>query len=373
MSRRPTLRGRIITSYVAVVVAVVGIGALTSRLLMPTLFEQRVRAGLGRTAGRGHGPGGPADATVTVPVDIQEAFDQALTATLIIAAAVGIVLAALLAVWLTRRMLRHLDEMQRATGRLAAGDYRHPIAVPEEAELAGLAISINRLGSELAGTEQTRARLISDLAHELRNPLATIEGYMEGLIDGVLPPTADTFTTVAEEAHRLQRLTKDLSLVARAQEGALELSLERVDLGEIVRAVTDRLRPQFEAKGVRLDREMAGSPPVSVDPERITQALTNVVGNALTHTPEGGTVTVRCEPAPGVGRVIVRDTGAGIDPGRLEEIFQRFTRLDAGGSGTGIGLNIARTIARLHGGDLTAHSDGPGTGATFTLSLPTAD
>jgi signal transduction histidine kinase len=372
MSHGTTLRGRFFASMMTIVVVVVGVGALTSHLLMPALFDQRIRAGVGRAAGRGQGPSGPPEATAVVPTHVQDALDQALTITLIVAVVVGLVIASLLAMWLTRRTLRHLNAMERATRRLAGGEYRHPIAVPEEIELAGLANSINSLGSALAATERTRARLISDLAHELRNPLATIEGYMEGLIDGVLPPTQETYATIATEAHRLQRLTADLSLLSRAQEGELDLKIAPADLKEIAIAVADRLQPQFDAKGVTLTRHFPDSLPVDADSDRINQALTNLVGNALAHTPKGGSVSLRGESDGRVGKVVVSDSGEGIDPGRLDEIFERFTRLDASGAGTGIGLNIARTIARLHEGDITAYSRGPGTGAIFTLSLPRA-
>lgn len=370
MSRGPTLRGRFFASLMTLVVVVVGVAALTSHLLMPALFEQRIRAGVGRAAGRGQGPGGPREVVSVVPAQVEEALDQALTVTLIVSVAVGLVIAFLLAMWLARRTLRHLDAMESATRRLAGGEYRHRIAVPEERELAGLANSINSLGSALDSTDRTRARLISDLAHELRNPLATIEGYMEGLIDGVLAPSQETYATIAGEAHRLRRLTADLSLLSRAQEGELDLAIERADLRAIAVAVADRLQPQFDAKGVDLERRFPDSLPVDVDPDRINQALTNLVGNALTHTPAGGRVSLRGERDGRVVKLVVSDNGEGIDPGRLDEIFERFTRLDAGGTGTGIGLNIARTIARLHGGDITAHSRGPGTGATFALSVP---
>lgn len=133
-----------------------------------------------------------------------------------------------------------------------------------------------------------------------------------------------------------------------------------------------RLQPQLDAKGVTLTRHFPDSLPVDADSDRINQALTNLVGNALTHTSKGGSVSLRGESDGRVGKVVVSDSGEGIDPGRLDEIFERFTRLDASGAGTGIGLNIARTIARLHGGDITAYSGGPGTGAIFTLSIPRA-
>jgi signal transduction histidine kinase len=305
--------------------------------------------GFGGAGGGAAGAAGDAaDVVVDVPTGITNSYDDSLTLALTISAIVGIVLAIILATWITRRILRGLSTMQVATGRLAAGDYEQHIPEPAEAELADLARSI----------------------HELRNPLATIEGYMEGLIDGVLPATTDTYSTIAAEAHRLQRLTADLSLLSQAQEGALNLQLREIDVGTVAQAVADRLRPQFQSKGVRLTIDVAEPLPIAGDGDRLTQALINIVGNALTHTPAGGAVAITGAFASGQAHLAVVDSGAGIPPEQLEAIFDRFTRLDANASGTGIGLNIARTIARHHGGSLTAHSEGPGTGTTMTLVLP---
>lgn len=195
---------------------------------------------------------------------------------------------------------------------------------------------------------------------------------MEGLIDGVLPATTETFSTVAAEANRLGRLTRDLSVLAKAQEGALDLDLRPVDLADLFTNVCDRLRAQYEAKGVELSADLVEGLVVDADRDRITQAATNVVGNALTHTPPGGSVTIAGLQEAEQCVVRVRDSGTGLEPHDLDVIFERFTRLDAGSAGTGIGLNIARTILRLHGGDLTASSQGRGRGSTFTFRMPAA-
>lgn len=196
---------------------------------------------------------------------------------------------------------------------------------------------------------------------------------MEGLIDGVLPSSTETFSIVAAEANRLGRLTKDLSLLSKAQEGALDLDLESIDLAEVATSVGDRLGPQYDVKGVDLSVEGMPGLRIMADRDRLTQAVMNVIGNALTHTPTGGSVTVRASGDGASCRLDVVDTGAGLRPGQAEVIFDRFTRLDADSAGTGLGLNIARTIARLHGGDLTASSAGPGNGSTFRFVFPRHD
>ena len=220
-------------------------------------------------------------------------------------------------------------------------------------------------------TDEKRAQLVSDLAHELRNPLTTIEGYMEGLIDGVLPANERTFTSVAEEAARLNRLTNDLSLLARAQEAALDLAIEPIDLAEILTTAAERLRPQYQAKGVTLTVNTTSRLAAHGDPDRLTQALINIIGNALTHTPAGGRVAISGWSDSATCRIEVTDTGSGIPEGQLDAIFERFTRVDPNGSGIGIGLNIARTIVQAHGGDIIANSDD--TGSTFAIRLPKAN
>jgi signal transduction histidine kinase len=305
-----------------------------------------------------------------VPVEIQQDYERALTLALIVSTVIGLAIAIILGWWLTRRLLRTFTGIKDGAGELADGHYSVRVPVPAEVELADLAESVNTLADSLQRTEQTRARLVSDLAHEIRNPLSTIEGYMEGLIDGVLPPTQDTYEAVAAEAHRLKRLTMDLSTLSKAQEGAIEYEFVGADLADIVDRVAETLRAQYEINSVALAVSATGAMPVRVDTDRIAQAVTNLLGNALSHTPEGGAVNVVGEANDRWCSVTVTDTGDGIPEAHLETIFERFTRLDSGHPGTGIGLNIARTLVRAHGGDITASSPGVGAGSTFHLTLP---
>jgi histidine kinase len=305
-----------------------------------------------------------------VPVEIQEEYDRALTRGLIIATVIGLVLALGLGYLLTRRLLGTLNEVKDGARRLAEGHYDTRVAEPREAELADLAQSVNTLADSLERTAQARARLVSDLAHEIRNPLSTIEGYMEGLIDGVLPESRETYEAIAHEAHRLKRLTRDLSTLSRAQEGAIEYNFGDEDLAEITRGVINTLEPQYEVNDVTLKLTLEGALPISGDADRLAQALTNLLGNALAHTPPGGVVSVAGAADNGRCTLTITDTGAGIPDAQLETIFERFTRLDRDQPGTGIGLNIARTLVRDHDGDIVATSPGPGQGATFTVRLP---
>lgn len=307
---------------------------------------------------------------VPVPTVIQEEYDKALTTSLLVATGIGLLIALGLGYFFSGRVLRTIGTVNRSAQRLAAGHYDVRVPEPREAELAALVASVNTLADSLSRTEQSRARLVSDLAHEIRNPLSTIEGYIEGLIDGVLPAERETYEAVAREAHRLQRLTRDLSTLSKAQEGELTYATQPVDLAAAARSVVDALNLQFELNDVTLETEMDTELPVMADPDRLAQALTNLLGNALGHTPPGGSVRVIGEATGDTCSIAIRDTGDGIPRDQLEIIFDRFTRLDPEQPGTGIGLNIARTLMRGQGGDVTAASDGPGRGASFTLSLP---
>ncbi len=305
-----------------------------------------------------------------VPVEIQEDYEKALTGALVVATAIGLAIALGLGFWFTRRLLSTLNEVKDGASRLASGHYDTRVPLPKEAELADLAESVNTLADSLHRTEQTRARLVSDLAHEIRNPLSTIEGYMEGLIDGVLPESRETYEVIANEAHRLKKLTRDLSTLSKAQEGAIEYNIEAADLVEVTARVIDALEPQYEVNDVNLEVDLDQSLPVNVDADRIAQALTNLLGNALAHTPPEGSVSVSGVAIDGICTIAISDTGSGIPQSHLETIFERFTRLDREQPGTGIGLHIARTLVRAHGGDIRATSPGPDQGSTFTLELP---
>jgi histidine kinase len=360
MTRR--LGTRLFVAIMLVVFAGLGVAFVVARWVAPDAFRRGLRLG----AGRGRGPGGSASA------DVPPAFDSAVDTALWWGAAVALVVGAAIALYVARRIARPVGDMRTATRRMAAGDYDVRVPTAGVEELADLAHDINHLAAELDATEERRRRLLSELAHELRTPLTTIDGYVEGLLDGVFEPRAETFAAIGEETSRLQRLAADLSLVSRAEEGALDYAWEELDLTELVAATVDRLRPQFSASeiDVRFDGPRA---PVQVtgDSVRLGQVLTNLVGNALGHADSA--VQVAVTPGRGNVEVTITDDGDGIAPDDLERVFERFYRApDTTRAGSGLGLTIARAIARAHGGDVAATSPGPGRGATFTLALPRA-
>ncbi len=287
----------------------------------------------------------------------------------------GLASAGLAASIMARTAARKINEpiqaIADATRRLAQGNYAVRVPLGDSTEIAKLAHDVNTLAAELEDTETRRLQLISDVAHELRTPLQTIEGSMEALMDGVVEPTDEVFAAIADEAARLKRLAFDLSTLSRAQEGPQRIERRPVELAAQVGEVVDLLRHQFDPQGVQLRVTIDQPLTISADADRVAQILTNVIGNALAYTDEGGTVSVRVLSDGPWAVVRVTDTGRGISPADLDHIFERFFRIeDRSSSGTGVGLTIARSLARAHGGDITASSPGLGQGSVFEVRLP---
>jgi len=305
--------------------------------------------------------------------DLESAFDNSLGRSLAISVAASTVTALALSAFATRRILAPLDSVRAASRRMAGGSYGERVAAPSEVELAALADDFNALAEALDTTEQRRVRLISEVAHELRTPLTTVEGYLEGMLDGVFEPSEETLGASIREVRRIKRLADDLSLLSKTEEAVQPLNPIELDVAALSAEVADRLRPQFEAEAIDLVVEATAGLMVRADPDRITQVLTNILGNALAYTPEGGSVRVEATAKDGMALVRVIDSGKGLTAEQCEAVFERFYRADpTAPGGSGIGLTIARSIARRHSGEVHAESAGPGRGSTFTIRIPTA-
>ncbi len=347
MTRRPpkTLRRRLFGSHLLVMAVALGVlvvGAAVVFGVLRLLGEHRI-------GGRGSGGDGP------------------------FALLVGLGAAALasgLVSWrVARRLSEPLEDIGAATRELATGRYGVRLPGADTAELDALAGDVNRLATELETTEQRRLRLIGDVAHELRNPLSTVEGTMEALLDGVLPASDDVYARIGREAARLRRLADDLSSLSAAGELRVP-AREDVDLSALAGDVVAQLEPQATAKGLELRLEAPAPQPAAVDRDRITQVLMNVVGNAVQYTERGGaTVAVRGDADEVVVDVV--DSGRGLAAEDQTRIFERFHRVDEHFTdGTGVGLAIARLIVEAHDGRITAASDGLGHGTHVRIALP---
>jgi histidine kinase len=231
------------------------------------------------------------------------------------------------------------------------------------------------MADKLEKTESMRRQLIGDVTHELRTPLSAIKGYMEGLMDGVLSATPETYNQVHSEADRLQRLVNDLQELSRVEAGAYQLHLEPVSPVVFINTVTEHLDRQFEEKGIHLEKNLdAGIQNVIVDQDRVIQVLTNLVGNALQYTPTGGRVVITAANFKNEVVISVTDTGIGISPDHLPLIFNRFYRTDKSrtrvSGGSGIGLTIAQAIVKAHQGRIWVESAGEGKGTSIHFTLP---
>lgn len=221
---------------------------------------------------------------------------------------------------------------------------------------------IRRVSRAFGEQDRLRRQLMADVAHELRTPLAILQGRIEGLLDGVYPRDEHHLTELLEETRHLSRLVEDLGTLAHAEAGALELRKETIDLGDLIRDVAAAL-PRPIAVVVPPDL-----PTIEADPVRIRQVLLNLLANALRHTPVEGAVAVEAEAGPKRILIRVRDSGSGIAPENLPRIFERFQK-GSGSGGSGLGLAIARKLVLAHGGDIGIESE-PGKGTEVTVALP---
>jgi two-component system sensor histidine kinase BaeS len=365
---------KLLASYLIVIFVGLTTLAIAAESVAPTAFDRHMMGMRGMMNGRGSEIR-PSMGMDLLEEDLFTNFRTALTEALSWAIITGLAAAVAVSVFVSRRVVNPIRQMMQASRHIAAGHYRERVSVTGDDELGQLARSFNRMAATLEQTETMRRDLIANVAHELRTPLSSIKGYMEGLIDGVLPAEPDTYQLVYREADRLQRLVNDLQELSRVEAGAFQLERRSVSLAALAGQTADRLRPQFEEKAVNLHLNVPDNlPPVAADEDRLSQVLVNLVGNALQYTPAGGSVTISAAADNRRVELSVSDTGLGIAPEHLPYLFTRFYRVDKSrsraGGGSGIGLTIAKHLVEAHGGEIRATSPGVGQGSTFGFWLP---
>lgn len=365
MKGRPRLATRLMQAQVLVV----GVGAITliiaAALVAPPLFHDHlIHAGV---------------TDPEVQLHAEEAFASSFAIAVVLATATALLAAGGVSWFMVRRVSRPVEELAQSAESVAAG--RYDVSVPDasfSSELHQLSDSFTDMAHRLAETEATRTRLLADLAHELRTPLATLEAYIDGMEDDVLDHDAAAYATMRLQVDRLRRLAADLRESSAAEEHALGLVLERIDCRDVARAAVAAAVPRFTAKGIVLDLIEGPAPSWIIgDSVRLQQVLANLLDNALRHTPAGGCVDVTLVERTGTVRIQVADTGEGIPVDQLQAVFERFHRVDpsrvsSDGGGSGLGLTIARAIVNDHGGTLEATSPGVGQGTTFVMTIPAA-
>ncbi len=316
---------------------------------------------------------GGANATLELQEQVQSVIQQAL----LISGFAALAAAVAVSLFVSRRIVEPIQTLSHVSRRLAQGFYRERTSIQADDEIAQLAQSVNQLADALDQTERRRLALLADVTHELRTPLATIGGYMEGLVDGVVSANPATFNLILRETRRLQRLIEDLELLSRVEAGQLPVVARAIDLRPVLEAQIAQFEPLFSSNQVNLCLDAPEHlPQVWADPDRVAQVVINILANAYRYTPSGGTVTVQARADDHEVRVAIIDTGIGIAAEHLPHLFERFYRVDKSrarnSGGSGIGLAIARHLIYAQGGEIWAESDGIGKGARFIFTLPLA-
>lgn len=364
MSPRP--KPRLITQLLVgqtVLIVISGVTLVgTALLVAPPIFNRHMNeAGIDTSAARKH---------------ITEAFAGSFSLSLVIAMLTALIVAAIMAWYLMRRIAEPIESLAIFAESLASGDSTGIVAVASSTpEIDRLSVALTGMSSELSMIQIDQARMLRDLAHELRTPIATIGALIDGIEDGVVKGDAHSWNTVRDQLQRLNRLSRDVRDVSHSYDQTLSNLKIPVESNEIGLSAIAAWNARFEKKGVLLEYKTTGKALViNADPLRIGQVLSNLLENALRHTPKNGLVELSIESTGDGVSFSIRDSGEGIPSNQLPHIFDRLYRGDnarhSGDSGSGLGLTIARSIAESHSGTLMATSKGRGRGSTFTLTIP---
>jgi signal transduction histidine kinase len=347
-----------------VLVAGAATTSVVAAVVGPPLFREHL-----------HRAGVPMDSLEEVHAE--EAYGYATVISIGGALAVSALAALAVSFYIGRRLQRSVTEVASAATAVAEGDYAIRVSSPRLGDdFDALATAFNQMASRLQAVESTRQQLFSDLAHEIRTPVAVLEAYAEALEDGVRTMTPQTAAMLRDQTRRLVRFSDDVSALAKAEESSVSMAYGFVDVDRLARRCAAAAQERFASKGVAVNVHADGSPPLWADEQRLSQVLGNLLENALRHTPSGGSVELSCVRDGDRLKITVADDGGGIAPEHLPRLFERFYRADSardrGHGGAGIGLAIAKALVEAHGGTISVFSAGPGTGASFTIDLPIA-
>ncbi|WP_434761543.1 sensor histidine kinase [Enemella sp. A6] len=357
---------RLLLATMAVVLVGAGTAWLVAGSLGPRIFHQHMVTGQA--------------ADESLVYHAEWAFRDASTLSLSLALLVALTASVAVSLFLTRRVTTSLTAATTAARAVATGD--HSVRVPHVGmgrEFDELAEALNTTAADLAEVEATRTRMLGNLAHEMRTPLAILDGYLQAINDGVRDADEETVALLRDQVTRLTRLGEDIAVVTTAEEGRLTMHRRPVTVTELLDAARAQAQSRYRERDVTLTVEVSSTAEqavVEADPDRLGQVLTNLLDNALRHTAAGGHVELAADRHGAWVSVHVSDDGEGIGPEHLPHLFDRFYRADTARDrthgGSGVGLAIVRAITRAHGGTVTATSAGAGAGSTFTITIPAA-
>lgn len=355
----PTLRARLVLGNLVLILIALGATWAVVTLAGPPLFRDHIN----------HGSNFSAAALDRA----EQAFHIVNLLEVLLASILALALTVAANQFISRTISSRIGEITAGTADIAAGNYATRLQVRRTSrELDELATSVNEMAATLQHTEATRRRLLTDIAHELRTPIATIDGYLEAIEDGVEAADSQTIALLRRQVGRLTRLADDLRAVSAADEQRLRIERSAVPADDLLRELGQVAQPKFAAKNVGLQVNADSDVTVFADRVRLEQVLINVLNNALRHTPTGGRVTVDARAAGDQLSIRVADTGEGIERTHLPHVFERFYRAHVRDDeqGSGVGLTISRAIVAAHAGTITVDSPGVGRGTTVTITLP---
>jgi two-component system, OmpR family, sensor histidine kinase BaeS len=361
--RRPGIGVRLLLAQSLVLVAGAATTWIVAVIVGPPLFREHL-----------HRAGVPAMSSEQMHAE--EAYTYATAISIAVALGVSALAALVVTGYFSRRVQRSVADVSAAAAAVAEGRYDSRVSPPRLGDdFDSLAVAFNQMASRLESVETTRRRLFGDLAHEIRTPVSVLEAYLEAVEDGVKSLDRETIAMLREQTGRLVRFSEDVAALAKAEESQASIAPTSVDPAALVETAVSAVSDRFTAKGVTLSADVGGDlPAVWADPHRLGQVLGNLLDNALRHTESGGRVDVAAATDHGNLTISVTDDGDGILAEHVPHLFERFYRVDAARDrehgGAGIGLAIAKALVEAHGGRITAESPGPGTGATFTMTLP---
>jgi signal transduction histidine kinase len=315
----------------------------------------------------------------TLAGEFLASVNSAIINSIIVAGVIALALGALLFFQITAP----LRKLRKAASAIAKGDLSQRVAIRSRDEFGELGNTFNKMAESLARAETQRQHMVADVAHELRTPLAAIQGTLEGMQDRVLPLDDEQLAALLSETTLLNRLVGDLRLLSLAEAGQLKLEREKTEPGLLIQQITERIKPLASQKNIQLETDIQPSlPSLRLDGDRIAQVLNNLINNAVCYTPEGGKIKVEATffHARNAIQVSISDTGVGIDPDILPYVFDRFYRADKSrarsSGGSGLGLAIVKQLVEAHGGKVEAESPifhdehQKGYGTRFSFFIP---
>ena len=305
---------------------------------------------------------------------MEEEFIHRINDSIFLSGVGTVVLALLLGTILSRTITRPIRELTFATHKMAEGNFGQQVPVRSRDEIGELASSFNKMNDDLARSFNLRKQMTADIAHELRTPLSLIIGHAEAVQDGVLPPSAENFEIIREEAERLEQLVNDLRTLSLADAGELSVDFQPVDVNKLLGDIQTHYLTPFNQKRIALNLEPASVIlSANLDPIRFSQVVTNILENALRYTPENGRVDISAKQNNDQIEISIQDSGQGVTPEEAAHLFDRFYRADESRNrndgGSGLGLAIAKSIIEMHKGKIWAES-AIGQGLKVSIVLP---